>query len=181
MASLPLERAARLISASSSAVRARRVLGSRRGLVDLVGGAGTGVDEAVGDGPVEHGAGGGDDVLAGVPAAAAVSPDEDVGDGGMLQRLDVARSDRVQASVAPCRCHALPVAAVGAAGARSGGGDDLREVGAEGRDGSLGALQVGDRQTEPGQCHAGFGESLRVSRHSQQPWIGEADGAAEPP
>ncbi|WP_432973694.1 hypothetical protein [Dactylosporangium sp. CA-233914] len=70
--SLPVVRTTRLISVSSSGVSARRVLGSRR-VCGPVGRALRGLDECVDDGLVVEGAGGGDEQLAGVAAAAAVA------------------------------------------------------------------------------------------------------------
>lgn len=59
----------------------------------------------------------GDDVLAGVPAAAAVAPRHRRGGCVALQRFDVGRRDRVEPSIAPPRRHPRPAVAVGAAGA----------------------------------------------------------------
>lgn len=108
MTSLPLVRAAALISPSSSVVSARRWLGSLRGLA-TVRGAGGRSDQAVRDGSGVDRAGGGDHVFTGVPPVSAVAS----GYGGaghvVAHGFDVGGGDLVQSEVAPAgdRCQIL--------------------------------------------------------------------------
>jgi hypothetical protein len=69
--------------------------GEPAGLGHPVGGAGARSDEPIGDGPVVRGAGGGDDVLAAVPAVAAVAARPRGRGAAVPQRFDVAGRDLV--------------------------------------------------------------------------------------
>jgi hypothetical protein len=138
MTSLPVARAAVLIWSSSCGVKARRVLGSRRGFGDAVRWAGAGGDEVVGDRAGVDGAGSGDDVLAGVPAAAAVTPQSRCRGRLVLHGFDIGGGDLVQAAIAPSGEHALPVAAIGAACAWPGRCDHPGQVGSQCGDGGTG-------------------------------------------
>jgi hypothetical protein len=72
MTSLPLVRATRLICSSSSGEGAAGV-GQPARFGHPMGRTGASIDEPVGDGPVEQGAGGGDDMFADVAAVSAVA------------------------------------------------------------------------------------------------------------
>ncbi|MFU8849487.1 hypothetical protein ACNAW0_00610 [Micromonospora sp. SL1-18] len=125
---MPLVRATKVDVLQFAGCEGAAGIGQPAGFGHPVGGAVCGGEVAVGDGPAIYGAGGRDDVLAGVAALPAGA--SGAGGGGDLthEGFHVAGGHLVQPQVAERGGHAVPVGAVGAAGARAGRGRDPRYV-----------------------------------------------------